>query len=360
MRHLATRQLGFSLWIGATCALSACAAERTPATAPVQPAVRLQQCEIFACPSNFVPVPGLRSAASSVVAGGNGVWALDDQGAIYRLNERTKQFDAVPGTLAWISAGGGNFTINEDEVWGGTAHINHTFFWSSFQVWHEMDIPPAEPIRFVAAGPGHNLDECHFLEVWGLSVANHVFRLSSGNCGRYWEQIQGPSLVTIAAGGGEVWGLDATGQVFRFDATTVSFKQVTGTLTRIAVGVDGVWGILDRSPVDTGGAAIARGGGGVTLAPQVFQYDPATGTFVEIPNAPMKTIAAGGNGVWALDGSGNVFRLQAVTRKFIPVPNVTLLSLSVGSGTDVWGIDQNHQIRAFVTPTRLIRTNAPP
>ncbi len=361
MRHFAARRFGLEFSLGAICALSACAAERTPPTgtpaAAAVNAVASRRCELAICPSNFVPVLGLRSAASSVVAGGHGVWALDDQGAIYRLNANTKRFDPVPGVLAWISVGGGDFVPSEDWVWGGTGDGNHIFCWDCYftpNQWGERESPPGDLIRFVAAGPGHNLDGCHRQEVWGISVANHLFRISACTLG--WVKIDGPPLVTIAAGGGEVWGLDGAGQVFRFDATAmpVCFEQKRGKLTRIAVGVDGVWGILDPSPVDTGGAVIARIGGGVSLAPQVFQYDPATGTFVQIPNAEMKVIAAGGNGVWALDGSGHAFRLQAVTRKFIPVPSVPLLSLTVGSGTDVWGIDQNHQIRAFVTPARLI------
>jgi hypothetical protein len=371
MRHFAARRFGLEFSLGVICALSACAAERTPpAGTPAATAVNAvanRRCELFLCPSNFVPVPGLGSAGSSVIAGGHSVWALDDRAAIYRLNANARQFDPVPGSLAWVSVGGGDL-VSSDRVWGGTSDY-HIFVWSlALAQWWEVANPPGDLIRFVAAGRGHNVDGCHLKEVWGISVANHLFRRN--DCTDAWEQIQGPPLVTLAvgggqAGGGEVWGLDATGQVFRFDAAAVpvSFQQVPGTLTRLAVGVDGVWGILDPTPVDTGGATIARIGVGVSLAPQVFQYDAdaATPAFVQIPNAEMKDIAAGGNGVWALDQSGHVFRLQAVTRKFIPVPSVPLLSLTVGSGTDVWGIDRQHQIRAFVTPARIIgSTNAPP
>jgi len=353
MKRSAARCFGPGFWLCAICALSACAAEHVTAAAAIN-AGSGRRCELTICPSHFVPAAGLRTGARSVVAGGHDVWALDDDGAIYRLNANTRQFDQFPGpaALAWISVGGG-YVLYGDWVWAGTSDGRIFRKTAAVDQWQEVASPPGDPITFVATGHGHNIDGCHSREDWGISAANHSFRRNY--CTDTWEVIQGSSLASIAVGGGEVWGFDSTHQVFRFDPAMGTFNQVPGTLNRIAVGVDGVWGVLDLTPVNTGATAIARiGAGGSLNAAKVFQYDAATQAFVQIPNAQMRDIAAGGNGVWALDEGGGVFRFQAATRKFIPVPGVPLHSLTVGSGTDVWGIDQQHAIRAFVTPARIV------
>jgi hypothetical protein len=225
-----------------------------------------------------------------------------------------------------------------------------------------MQSPINDPIGLVAAGPGHNLNGCHLAEVWGLSLNGHPFRLNS--CIGQWEPVLAPgpaqALTAIATGGGEVWGLDPQGSVYRFEPTAAVFQPVTGTLTQLVVGVDGVWGILGRPPVVSTSGALARFGLGDLYTPQVFQYDPPSKSMVQIPNAVMTDIAAGGRGVWALDQGLSVWRLQAVARKFVPLQNIALRSLSVGSGTGVWGIDQNYHIRVFVTPSFLVgRGHAP-
>src|SRR5262245_5296860 len=77
----------------------------------------------------------------SVAAGGNNVWALDDAGSVYLFNANSLQFDRMPGSLAWISVGGGNLVF-EDAVWGGTSD-NHIFYWySALKRWQECRTQP--------------------------------------------------------------------------------------------------------------------------------------------------------------------------------------------------------------------------
>jgi hypothetical protein len=353
MKRSPARRAAIGLLLCISAALAACAVQTPGPTTAVRPGT-VRSCLLVGepCPTNFQFVQGLNGPARSVAAGGHGVWALDDQGAVYRFDVGAGAFVQVPGSLAWLSVGGGNVVV-PDEVWGGTADYQHLFRWNGS--WQEMQSPINDPIGFVAAGPGHNLNGCHLTEVWGLSLNGHPFRRNS--CIGEWEPVLAPgpaqALTAISTGGGEVWGLDAQTNVYRFDGA--AFQPVTGHLTSLAVGVDGVWGILGHPIVATTSGTLARiGPGNLLFTPQVFQYDPASKSLVQVPNAVMAQISAGGSGVWAVDQGLSVWRLQAVARKFAPLTNIALRSLSVGSGTGVWGIDQNYRIRAFVTPSILV------
>jgi hypothetical protein len=221
--------------------------------------------------------------------------------------------------------------------------------------WQHADSPPNEQWSIVVVGPGHNVDGCHYRELWGLTVAQHAYRFKW--CTGTWERVGTMNVASIATGGGETWTLDTQGSAYRFEPADGAFHQVAGTLTRLAVGVDGVWGIQDHTLSNAGAAALAPTtvvNTGAVLSSQVFQYDAASGAMVQIPQAQLIDIAAGGSGVWGRDASQGIWRLQAPVRKFVAIPNATLRSLSVGSGTGVWGIDNAFQIRGFVNPARTI------
>jgi hypothetical protein len=44
-------------------------------------------------------------------------------------------------------------------------------------------------------------------------------------------------------GGGDIWGINADSQIFRFNFSTLLFDQIGGTLTQITVGPNAVWGL---------------------------------------------------------------------------------------------------------------------
>src|ERR1700680_3365134 len=65
---------------------------------------------------------------------------------------------------------------------------------------------------------------------------------------QHFQQIPG-SLTQVAVGRAEVWGLNASHQVYRFIRGTRKFVTISGSLTEIAVGggtllqADQVWGV---------------------------------------------------------------------------------------------------------------------
>jgi len=50
-----------------------------------------------------------------------------------------------------------------------------------------------------------------------------------------FETIQGATLTHVSAGQAEVWGINASQEVFRFNATNGEFVQVAEELTQVAV-----------------------------------------------------------------------------------------------------------------------------
>src|SRR5262245_47466052 len=78
-----------------------------------------------------------------------------------------------------------------------------------------------------------------------VCLAIHVVPASA----QFFERIPG-SLVQVAAGTYEVWGINAAQQIYRFNRNTQLFEQIPGGLVQISVGGgqfggpgDSVWGI---------------------------------------------------------------------------------------------------------------------
>src|SRR5580698_7622977 len=76
------------------------------------------------------------------------------------------------------------------------------------------------------------------------------------------------TLTKVAAGQKEVWGVNASQQVFRYNATKAEFLRVAGKLTQVAVGGgnlrqnDAIWGLNAGS--------------------EVFQYNFSSSTLVQV------------------------------------------------------------------------------
>ncbi len=257
-----------------------------------------------------------------VASGGVSVWALASNGNPYVL--KGKSF-ALANTisLSQIAVGGGN-AAQADEVWAlnssGSIYRAH----KSGTSW--VFSPVAGSLDGIAVGPGYQ-DACHPYEVWGLNPSAQIYRYNY--CSSGFDQVPG-ILCDIHVGGGEVWGADCGPDVFGFDFSTGVFNQLPasgfGSFPILAVGPNGgVWGI------DTGNGDVRVYG---------------DGGFFHYLSCCFSQIQAGGNGVWTLNGN-SVYHLD--TRGFVQIPG-SLVSISVGTGGGVWGIDSSHQVFAFSMP----------
>lgn len=150
-----------------------------------------------------------------------------------------------------------------------------------------------------------------------------------------FEPTPGPILTQIAAGRAEVWGLNASHEVYRFNGTNSQFVQVAGQLNQVAVGggsllqTDAVWGINASS--------------------EVFQYNFTTKAFVQVPGELTQIVVGAGDNdnchayeVWGINANQQVFRYNYCTLAWVNIPGF-LTRISTG-GSDVWGINVNSQI----------------
>jgi len=258
-------------------------------------------------------------ALVQIAAGGASVWARANNGNPYIL--KGKQFVLANSiNLSQIAVGGGN-ALQADAVWGLDYSDNIYSATRSGSTWVFSKVPGA--LGLIAVGPGYH-DNCHPYEVWGLDISSQIFRYNF--CGKTFDQVPG-SLISLAVGGGDMWGTNSNGAIFRFNFATGSFDQLPGTLTQITVGPNGLWGLFDT---------------------QIYEFYDNIQNFSQLPGV-LVDLHAGGDGVWGLTSSGQIFRLEPSTSTFVQIPGI-LARISVGSGGGVWGINGAKEAYWFSTP----------
>jgi len=259
-----------------------------------------------------------------VASGGVSVWALASNGNPYVL--KGKSF-ALANTisLSQIAVGGGN-AAQADEVWA----LNSS---GSIYRAHKSGIswvfsPVAGSLDGIVVGPGYQ-DACHPYEVWGLNPSAQIFRYNY--CSSNFDQMPG-ILCDIHVGGGDIWGAQCGPTVFRFNFSTGVFEQIPNSFAAfpvLAVGPNGGIWALDTYDTD------------------VWQFDRFQGLFLKL-SCCFSQLQAGGDGVWLLSGD-KIYRWQQRPFSFVQIPG-SLVSISVGTGGGVWGIDSSHQVFAFSMP----------
>jgi hypothetical protein len=261
-------------------------------------------------------------ALAQIAAGGASVWALARNGNPYILKGR--QFVLANSiSLTQLAVGGGN-ALQADAVWGLDSSGNIYSAAKSGTSWIFNQMPGV--LDFIAVGIGYN-DSCHPYEVWGLNSAAEIYRYDF--CIQNWDQVGG-TLGSLAVGGGDIWGVNGLFQLFRFDFATLTFMQKSILFTQVTVGPNGVWTLqTDNS---------------------VYEFDDHTQVFFLVsPTLRLTQIQAGGNGVWGIDSSQQIFRLEPSTWSFVQIPGA-LVSISVGTGGGVWGVNAAGQAYGFSTP----------
>jgi hypothetical protein len=183
-----------------------------------------------------------------VASGGASVWALASSGNPYIFNG-AKFVLANTISLSQIAVGGGS-TAQADAVWALNASGNIFRASKSGGSWVFSQVPGV--LDVIQVGPGYQ-DACHPYEVWGLNSSSQVYRYNF--CGKKFEQAPG-ILCDIHVGGGDIWGAECGPNVFRFNFSTGVFDQITdpfASFPALAVGPGGiVWA------VDTGNSGVYR------------------------------------------------------------------------------------------------------
>lgn len=261
-----------------------------------------------------------------VASGGASVWALGSNGHPYIF--KGKSF-ALANTisLSQIAVGGGN-AAQGDEVWGLNSSGGVFRASKSGTSWVFSQVSSIV-LDLIQVGPGYQ-DSCHPYEVWGLNSSSQIFRYNF--CMQTFAQEPG-ILCDIHVGGGDIWGADCGPDIFRFNFSSGSFDTINtpfSSFPALTVGPGGVvWG------VNTGNS-------------DIFRFDGDNRGWSNI-GFGLAQIEAGGDGVWGLEANTSVVRWEPSGQNFVLVPG-SLVSMSVGSGGGVWGVNSSHQVFAFSVP----------
>jgi hypothetical protein len=282
-------------------------------------------CALSASAQTFKKVKVAKNApVVQVASGGNSVWALASNGNPYIFNGKSFVL-ANAISLIQIAVGGGS-AAQADAVWALNSSGNVYRASKNGSAWTFSQVPGA--LSLIEVGLGYQ-DSCHPYEVWGLNTSSAIFRYNF--CRSTFDQIPG-RLCELSVGAGDIWGAQCGPNVYRFNFFTGDFDQVADpfrAIPQLAVGPNGdVWA------TDTGSGTY-------------YKYDVSAG--FQLFGCCANQIEAGGNGVWFLGGT-EIFHYDPSVPRFEEFFGASPVSLSVGSGGGVWGVDSSHQVFAFSTP----------
>jgi len=269
-------------------------------------------------------IPGANLTQLAVGSPWN-IWGLNSAHQIFRFDAASHVFDLVPGSLVQIAVGGGNME-QPDAVWG----VNS--YGQIFQYSQSSWIRFAGQLNSISVGTGHG--GCYPYEVWGINSLYEAWRFNF--CSHGWEVGTG-TFQSIVSSGGEVWAVaTTTGNVYRFNFSTLSFNQVPGTANQIYL---------------TGGSGTVFATRSVPLLHlfAVFWFDPSAQNWYSTPGG-VHAFAAGGNEIWGLDGSGALLKYTPSTQAWTSYGG-SYSQVAVGNGGGgVWTIDSSGRVYTLVTP----------
>lgn len=205
----------------------------------------------------------------------------------------------------------------------------------------------------------------HFQQVTGtlVSVAagrNEVFGIDPhGLPWRYdaakesFEKVTGAaSLVQIAVGGGtlsqldEVWAVGTGGKVYRFNYRTDAFDPISApSFSHISVGEGAAQNLFSSSlnpdkcyPYEVWGVGPSDGNA------QFARYNFCENTFNSgfVFNGPFTQGATGGGDIWVLNKQDAPFHFID-SESELSIANVPLTQIAVGVN-DVWGLNRSNEI----------------
>jgi hypothetical protein len=259
-------------------------------------------------------IPG---ALKQVTVGADGdVWGINNAGQIYHFNTLTQRWDNAPGSLAQIAVG------SASNVWGINSAGAIWRFNAQTQAWDQI---PGQLAQIAVGANG---------AVWGVNSANQIYQFVEPTEPTQTFH-QAPGLYAQIAAGidGEVWAaVEATQEVWRYDAQLESFELIPGTLTQICVGFGGnVWGL--------------------NPAGQIYQFNPSNQTWNQIPGSLAQLEVGADGSVWGIDSADRIWRFNPSTQAFEQIPG-TLAQLAVGADGTVWGINSVGQIYRFTPATQ--------
>src|SRR5215467_61755 len=197
-------------------------------------ALSIVLCATLVRPASGQRFENISGNLTQISAGGTSVWGVNASNAMFRFNPSTFGFNQVATNVKQVAVGGGTL-VQSDDVWlvQPDTKIFRAKVPNPTSAPDFTQVPGA--LSQIAVGAGYIA--CHQYEVWGVNSSEMIYRYNY--CTGAFEEIPG-FLSQIAVRGGQVWGLNSLGMIYRFNPSTNLFIEVTGFLNQIAVGAAGV------------------------------------------------------------------------------------------------------------------------
>lgn len=264
---------------------------------------------------------------TQIAAGSTMIWGLSVNGQPY-VSKGKAFVPASTMTFTEVAVGGGNLR-QPDTVWALDSAGQIYNATVAANIWTFNLMPGV--LSHLALGPGYQ-DKCHPYEVWGVNPSALIYRFNY--CIGNWDNVSG-TLQSIVIGGGNVYGVNGNKEVYQFNFKTAAFERIgiyhNYLEDQIFAGPNGVLGLIGGHP-------------------EIY-VQPFVDSFADLDlGTGFSQLAGGGDGIWALDTSGRVYRFQTDPWQLVQIPGVLFTTLSVGSGGGVWGIDFSGNVWAFSTP----------
>ncbi|MGC9989307.1 MAG: tectonin domain-containing protein [Terriglobales bacterium] len=212
-------------------------------------------------------------------------------------------------------------------------------------------------------------------QLWGRDGAGHVYRYESGAF-KLIDPPGTPLFAGIAVGKGDsVWGLDFSDNIYTYDFASKSFVQIAGSLSQIAAGGQGVWGVSSSGHIymfngtsfvppphgepSTDFTTVFVGSYGIGVwaldsSDNTYLYNTDTDFFDGPIGGGTKTeIGVGNAEVWSVDSSDQVFMYDVLSEEWVkPDTSASLIQVSAYSNANVWGLNSAGEVYLFDTKTK--------
>lgn len=157
---------------------------------------------------------------------------------------------------------------------------------------------------------------------WGTNDSGGIFRYANGS----WTQLPGAAVTVSAGPAGDVWVVNAAGQIFRWLSATNSWEQIPGGLVGISAGPNDVWGVnagnqiyryasgqwhlmpgsATAVAVNPTGEVWALGTNSVPGGRNILRWNPATSQWTDVQGGLVQ-ISAGTDGLWGVNNTGTIW-----------------------------------------------------
>jgi hypothetical protein len=280
-----------------------------------------------------LPVPEPMNTIGAGAAGW--LWGIGAQSStIYQYDGSTRQWPSMPNpfsdTLLTLSTG------DDTSVWGLSAGDIYRWVGATQQWQCVPNVSDIGPIAMVQISVG---DATH---IWGIaSEAPFQYTLARPS----WQALTENSGVAISqvsvGSAAHIVALDTSGMAYQVQpsASTVSLVTLAGSsLQSLSAAADGsVWGITQPGL----GAQLVQYAAGAWQPPLAT---PAPYTYLA------QVSAAHANDVWVLDWQGNIYRNTGPLHTWTQIPSGStggLASISAASDGTVWGANKDQQVFIF-------------